>query len=138
MKEFSVQMQWKLMYLWNLEKNLKSAAGAEKAQKEWMVFVNLYFLKVIFTFFFLIFKILLYFYNLCIIIFLLAWRLNKFLKLREQFALVIHFSLRYLCPLIELDTWKIWLVFGDLERGFQSEAAVKLDWLEKDWVWNCL
>ena len=45
-------MQWKLMYVWNLGKNLKSAAGAEKAQKEWMVFVNLYFFRVIFTCFF--------------------------------------------------------------------------------------
>ena len=48
-------MQWKLMYVWNLGKNLKSAAGAEKAQKaqkEWMVFVNLYFLELFLHFFF--------------------------------------------------------------------------------------
>ena len=35
--------------------NLKSAAGAEKAQKEWVVFVNLYFLELfLHVFFFLI------------------------------------------------------------------------------------
>ena len=58
-------MQWKLMYVWNLGKNLKSAAGAEKAQKEWAVFVNLYFFRVIFTCFFFNFTYLVTRLGLC-------------------------------------------------------------------------